>query len=117
MVLAAFWLLSRPFAMKFLTRIPSWIRNKYLIASVIFFVWIAFFDSKDLLNQYDRKKQLQALQKSKAYFEEEIANERKALEELKSNPAAIEKYAREKYLMKKDDEDLFLIQAPPAEAK
>jgi cell division protein FtsB len=52
------------------------------------------------------------MQESKAYYTAEIAKERKALEELKSNPAAIEKYAREKYLMKRDNEDLFIIQKP-----
>jgi cell division protein FtsB len=55
------------------------------------------------------------LQDSKAYFASEISKERKALEELKSNPAAIEKYAREKYMMKKDNEDLYIVE--PATAK
>ena len=55
------------------------------------------------------------MQDSKAYFASEISKEQKALEELKSNPAAIEKYAREKYMMKKDNEDLFIVE--PATVK
>ena len=98
--------------MKLFHRIPSWVRNKYLIAASAFLVWIAFFDSKDLITQYQRKRELTALQKSKAYYENEIAKESKLLESLKSNPEAIEKYAREKYLMKRDNEDLYIIQKP-----
>ena len=69
-----------------------------------------FFDAKDILTQRERSNELRQLQESKAYYTDEIAKERKALEELKSNPAAIEKYAREKYLMKRENEDLFVIQ-------
>ena len=69
-----------------------------------------FFDAKDIITQRERSNELHQLQESKAYYTDEIAKERKALEELKSNPAAIEKYAREKYLMKRENEDLFVIQ-------
>ena len=74
-----------------------------------------FFDAKDILTQRERSRELRQLQESKAYFASEISKEQKAFEELKSNPAAIEKYAREKYMMKKDNEDLFIVE--PATAK
>ena len=96
--------------MKFLSNIPSWLKNKYILTLIAFVVWILFFDAKDLLTQRERTNELEKLQESKAYFTSEIEKEKKALEELKSNPAAIEKLAREKYLMKKDNEDLFIIQ-------
>lgn len=96
--------------MKFLSNIPSWLKNKYILTLIAFVVWIMFFDAKDLLTQRERTNELEKLQESKAYFTAEIEKEKKALEELKSNPAAIEKLAREKYLMKKDNEDLFIIQ-------
>jgi cell division protein DivIC len=92
-----------------LSNIPSWLKNKYLLTLIAFVVWITFFDAKDLLTQRERTNELEQLQESKAYFTAEIEKEKKALEELKSNPAAIEKLAREKYLMKKDNEDLFII--------
>src|ERR671913_531145 len=60
--------------------------------------------------QMDRKKELKDLEESKTFFQEQIAAERKFSEELKNNPAAIEKFAREQYKMKRDGEDLFLIQ-------
>lgn len=69
-----------------------------------------FFDRNDVFTQGQRKRELRSLQESKEYYTNEIAKERKVSEELKSNPATIEKYAREKYLMKRDNEDIFLIE-------
>ena len=53
--------------------------------------------------------ELKKLQQSEKYYQEEITATRNELERLKSNPSTIEKYARERYLMKRDNEDLFLI--------
>ena len=69
-----------------------------------------------MLTQMHRKKELNALEESKAYYTEEIAKEKKVSEELRSNPAAIEKYARENYLMKRDNEDIFIIQKAETES-
>jgi cell division protein FtsB len=101
--------------MQILSRIPSWLKNKYVLTLIAFVIWMIFFDAKDILTQRERSQELRELQQSKAYYTEEIAKEKKALEELKSNPAAIEKYAREKYLMKRDNEDLFIVQKPEKE--
>ena len=95
--------------MKLLSHIPSWLKNKYLIALGVFAVIMLFFDKNDVFTQSARKKQLRELQESKQYYTDRIASERKELEELKSNPGTLEKYAREKYLMKRDNEDLYLI--------
>ena len=96
--------------MKLLSNIPSWAKNKYIITIIAFVIWMIFFDAKDIITQRERTGELRELQESKAYYTNEIATEKKALEELKSNPAAIEKYAREQYLMKKENEDLFIVQ-------
>ncbi|HYM93257.1 MAG TPA: septum formation initiator family protein [Chitinophagaceae bacterium] len=95
--------------MKFFTRIPSWLKNKYFICFIAFTAILVFFDKNDLFTQLARHRELKNLQQSRQYFTTQIASERRQLEELKTNPAAIEKYAREKYLMKRDDEDLFVI--------
>lgn len=95
--------------MKLLTHIPSWIKNKYLIAFVAFAAILLFFDKNDFFTQVARSHELKELQQSKLYYSSQIAIERKELEELKNDPATLEKYAREKYLMKKDNEDLFLV--------
>ncbi|MES2881519.1 MAG: septum formation initiator family protein [Bacteroidota bacterium] len=96
--------------MAIFNKIPSFLKNKYLLTLTAFVLWMFFFDDKDILTQRTRTGNLRELQESKAFFTAEIAAERKALEELKSNPAAIEKFAREKYLMKRDNEDLFIIE-------
>jgi cell division protein DivIC len=99
--------------MKFFAHIPSWLKNKYLIAIGVFAAVLLFFDKNDLFTQRSRSQQLRDLQESKEYYTERIANERKELEQLKSNPGTLEQYAREKYLMKRENEDLFIIPESP----
>jgi cell division protein FtsB len=96
--------------MKLFSYIPSFLKNKFFLASIGFTVWIVFFDRNDLLTQMDRKNELNSLRKSREYYTQEIEKERKISQELKSDPSTIEKYAREKYLMKRDNEELFVIQ-------
>ena len=93
-----------------LSHIPYWLKNKFLLAGTAFVLWIVFFDENDLILQSRRKAELKELKASKAYYIQEIEKERKVLEELRSNPAAIEKFAREQYMMKRDNEDLFIIE-------
>lgn len=95
--------------MKLLTRIPAWIKNKYFISFAVFAVVLLFLDKNDLFTQMDRNKELKELKQSKLYYSTQIATERKELEGLKNDPAVLEKYAREKYLMKRDNEEIFLI--------
>jgi cell division protein DivIC len=96
--------------MRILTGIPSWLKNKYLLAAAGFVVWMLFFDDRDFITTHFRHPQeLKKLQQSIKYYQDEIAATTGELERLKSNPSTIEKYAREKYLMKRDNEDLFLI--------
>jgi cell division protein DivIC len=99
--------------MKLLTRISSWLRNKYLIAICLFAAIILFFDKNDLFTQVTRTRQLKQLQQSKAYYTQQIDAEQKELEKLRSNPVTLEKYAREKYMMKRENEDLFLVSEKP----
>lgn len=103
--------------MKLLSHIPAWLRNKYLIAIGVFAAIILFFDKNDLFSQLDRRRQLHDLQESKAYYTGQIADERKELEGLLSNPGVLEKHAREKYLVKRPNEDLFLVPEPPTAAE
>ena len=99
--------------MKLFSYIPSFLKDKFLLTSIGFTVWVLFFDRNDLLTQIDRRNELSSLKDNKAYYTQEIEKERKISEELQSDPTTIEKYAREKYMMKRDNEDLFIIQ--PAE--
>lgn len=83
--------------------------NKFLLTGIAFLTWMFFFDRNDFLTQHNRSNELKELEQSKKYFTEQIDTERTELELLKSNPATLEKYAREKYFMKKDNEELFII--------
>lgn len=99
--------------MKYLTQLPSWLRNKYFIALAAFAIVMLFLDKNDLFTQYHRQQELQKLQQSKRHYTAELAAERKQLEALETNPASVEKLAREKYLMKRDNEELFLVSENP----
>jgi cell division protein FtsB len=96
--------------MRILIHIPAWLKNKYFISFAAFAAILLFFDKNDLFTQNARHKELEDLQQSKQYYTIRIAAESKELEQLKSNPATLEKYAREKYLMKRENEDLFIIE-------
>jgi len=96
----------------------KWLKNKYLLTALGFTVWILFFDARDFITSHFRERgELMKLEQSKKYYEQQIAATKQELEQLKSNPALLEKYAREKYLMKRDNEDLFLIREDNESAK
>ena len=103
--------------MKLLNHIPSFLKSKYLISFAAFCIVILFLDKNDFFTQLDRRKELKELQQSKRHYTTQIAAERKELEALRTNPATLEKYAREKYLMKRDNEELFLIPEKPDNGK
>ena len=85
------------------------LRNKYLLAIVAFLVWMFFFDRNDVLSQFERVRHANELKKMEEKKGLEITGTRKELDLLKTSAQTIEKYAREKYLMKKDNEDLFIV--------
>jgi cell division protein FtsB len=85
------------------------LRNKYAITALLFVIWLLFFDRNDLISQAGYRKQLRKLESDKEYYVKGIEQNQKDMEELMSDPEHLEKYAREHYLMKKDDEEIFLI--------
>ena len=99
--------------MKLLNHIPAFLKNKYFISFAAFCAIMFFLDKNDVFTQSNRNKELKELQQSKRYYITQIAAERKESEALKTNPAVVEKLAREKYLMKRDNEDLFLVPENP----
>ncbi len=99
--------------MKFFTGIINIIRNKYLFALIAFALMMLFFDRNDIFVQLERRKELNDLLTSKKFYEEEIEKTKKELSELENDPSAVEKYARENFFMKRDNEDIFIVDAPP----
>ena len=85
------------------------LRNKYIAALTGFVILMLFIDHNDVFVQLDRRRQLNELLASKRFYEQQIAQTKKNLSDLQNNSAALERYAREKYLLKKDNEDVFVV--------
>lgn len=101
-----------------MTRAFNILKNKYLIAGVAFLTWMLFFDRNDLMSQYEYRQQLNKLEAEKEFYTTESAKAVKDLTELTTDRSKLEKFAREKYLMKKDNEDVFvIIREEPKEKK
>ena len=102
---------------KMLKQIAKILTNKYFLAGAFFLVWMLFIDQRDFFQQRERKAELAKLHEKKKYYQEEISKARKTLNDLQSNPAALEQFARERYLMKKDGEDIFTLEDSVAVSK
>lgn len=91
-------------------RLPRVFRNFYWVTGLCFLVWMLFLDSNDLISRFKLGAKLRSLEKEKEYYQAKIAEVEKDRKELMSNRELLEKFAREKYLMKKEKEDIFIIQ-------
>jgi cell division protein FtsB len=85
------------------------IKNKYFLTTISIVVWLLFFDKNDVFTQYDLISKLNKLQADRDYYIAEIEHNKNDITELQTNKKSLEKFAREKYLMKKDNEDVFVI--------
>jgi cell division protein DivIC len=95
--------------MKKFEKILPWLKDKYVLSIIVFLVWMTFFDRNDFISQYSYKQELNKLEVDKEYYMMQVEENKESIYELMSDPANLEKFAREKYHMKKDDEDVFLI--------
>lgn len=80
-----------------------------MLASAGFFMLLFFTDRNNIFDQYKLYKQYQKAKAENAYYQEQIKKAKQDYNELFSNNKNLEKFAREKYLMKRDDEDVFVI--------
>ena len=94
---------------KFVKAMKKILKNKYLLTLVVFLLWMLFFDKNNFLEQYQLHADLMKLKQEQKYYLDQIESAKREREELFSNMASLEKFAREKYLMKKDNEDVFVI--------
>ncbi|RMG83454.1 MAG: septum formation initiator family protein [Bacteroidetes bacterium] len=86
-----------------------YLKNKYIAATLVFIVWILFFDQNDLISQIKLIKKKNKLLEDKAYYQKQIEITQKEYEELTGDEEKLERIAREKYFMKKENEDVFVI--------
>ncbi|MEZ4858161.1 MAG: septum formation initiator family protein [Flavobacteriaceae bacterium] len=90
----------------------KWVRffsNKYVLILTLFLVWMVFFDTNSYFIHKELNDDIKALEKSKDFYKEEIQKDKTFIEKMKDSNE-IEKYAREKYYLKKENEDIYIIQ-------
>jgi hypothetical protein len=102
---------------KFTDKIPSILKNKYLLTGVAFLVLMLFFDGNDLISQYRMRKELSGLKKELQFYRDEAKKDSIELSELMGDSLELEKLGREKYLMKRDSEDIYIIVRRPSVKK
>lgn len=93
----------------FFKKILPLMKNRYVITILAFLLWMTVFDENNFIAQYKTRQKLKDLEKDKNYYITEIENSKENLNELMSSMDNLEKFAREKYLMKKDNEDIFVF--------
>jgi cell division protein DivIC len=86
------------------------VKNTYFLLGGGFLIWITCFDAEDLITQYQLWRKIQKLEQEQQYYVQQIAIVKKEREELVSNNELLEKFAREKYYMRKPTEDLYVIE-------
>lgn len=96
---------------RFFKNLPPYSRNFYFLFSAFFAVWMLFLDSNDIFTQLSLKRKLNDLEASKEYYLQKIDEVKQDREELLSDSELLEKFARERYKMKKPTEDLYIIVA------
>ncbi len=87
----------------------KYINNRYFYTGLAFLVWLAFFDNDSILEQIKLSHKINNLKQEKSFYQTEIQKNKSALKALKYDTTQLEKYAREKYFMKKDNEDVYVI--------
>ena len=93
-----------------LKKLPPAFRNFYFVTGISFLVWMIFLDSNDFINRVGMSLKLGGLENEREYYQEKISEVQKDREELMGTNELLEKFAREKYLMKKESEDIFIIE-------
>lgn len=87
----------------------KFITNIYVIILSVFLVWMVFFDENSFLNHREFDKEIDKLNREKEYYQSEIEQDKELIEKLK-NEEDLEKFAREEYKMKKENEEIYLIE-------
>lgn len=90
-------------------RLPPFAKSYYFLFIFFFLIWMALFDSNDIYSQFKLRSKLKEMEAQKEYYQEKIEEVKKDREELFSDKELLEKFAREKYLMKKKEEDIYII--------
>ena len=93
----------------FYKNLPGFVKNIYFLTTVAFVVWMLFFDSNNVFSQIKRYGELRKLETKRNYYQAEIERVRVDHDQLFGSDESKERFAREKYWMKKENEDVFII--------
>jgi cell division protein FtsB len=91
------------------SRFGAALRNKYVLTALIFLLWLLLFDQNNLTERRKSSREYNQLLQEKEYYQKKIKEDKNRIYELKTDNDNLEKFAREQYLMKKDNEDIFII--------
>jgi cell division protein FtsB len=92
-----------------MTKYLKYTKNFYFLFTLFFVIWMVFIDSNDILTQYKLKAKLNELERQKEFYLERKEKIQTDRQELMSNNELLEKFARERYLMKRKNEDLYVV--------
>jgi cell division protein FtsB len=102
---------------KYADKIPPIFRNKYFLTISIFILWLFLLDSNNLIDRYKQMSELRKLKQEREYYIKKIEEDKRKLNELKTDNHNLEKFAREQYRMKRKDEDLYIVLTPQEDRK
>jgi len=85
------------------------LRNKYILTLLVLFIWLLIFDRNNLIDRIKYLRAVNEMEKQKMYYIEKIKEDSTRLNQLKTDNENLEKFAREQYFMKKDNEEVFVI--------
>lgn len=85
------------------------LKNRYFIVTAFFVVWMSFFDQNDWWSRSETVSEIKELKETKLYYKSELEKLKRTSADLDTNAAALERYARERYFMKRDGEDVFVL--------
>ena len=94
---------------KYFNRIPNLLKNRYTITSIFFVVWVFFFDTIDIISLMRYRGELQELRSEQTRYQKQIEVERAQLEALTTDPERLERFAREEYYMRKENEVVYVF--------
>ncbi len=94
---------------KLLRYVPRALRNRYGASILVLVLWIGLFADYDLYTSFKRRHLLHQMRQQRDRYAREIAITREQLHELNSDQVLLEKFAREQYLMKRDNEEIFVL--------
>jgi len=92
-----------------INKLPKPFRNFYFVTGLIFVFWMTLLDSNNLIARFQLSSKLNSLENEKEYYEEKIVEVEKDHNQLFGDRESLEKFAREKYLMKKESEDIYIV--------